>query len=118
MTAGGESFEEEAAGLFVAARSGGAIPLAMDRVDFYSVPCRGMSDVSGEKMIEYAKEAAEYGTLAVYVFHGVGGGHNLNVTREAHARLLDFLSANRQNYWTDTFLNVMKYTRQQLSEEK
>ncbi len=31
------------------------------------------------------------GGMAVIMFHGVGGGHSLNVSREAHRQVLRFL---------------------------
>jgi hypothetical protein len=58
------------------------------------------------------KEAAARGTMANITFHGVGGDY-LSVSSEAHEQLLSYLAANRRLYWTDTFLNIMKYVREQ-----
>jgi sialate O-acetylesterase len=47
--------------------------------------------------------------MAVIMFHGVGGGHPISVSREAHRLLLAWLAANRQQVWTDTFESVMRH---------
>ena len=50
--------------------------------------------------------------MALLTFHGVGGDY-LAVSREAHDQLLAHLAANRQIYWTDTFVSIMKHVRTQ-----
>ena len=46
-----------------------------------------------------------------FTFHGIGGDH-LSVSKEAHDELLKYLAENRGIYWTDTFINIMKYVKQ------
>lgn len=43
-------------------------------------------------------------------FHGIGGDY-LSVSNEAHEELLAYLAAHRKSYWTDTFINIMKYAK-------
>jgi sialate O-acetylesterase len=73
------------------------------------VPSWMAQGVSGEEMIAFVKKALEAGGLAVFMFHGVGGGHSINVSREAHRQLLDWLAANRETVWTGTFRKVMEH---------
>ena len=47
-----------------------------------------------------------------FTFHGIGGDH-LSVSNEAHEELLSYLAAHRDVYWTATFLNQLKYVREQ-----
>ncbi len=70
-----------------------------------------MPKVSGDEMIAYIERAARAGGMAVIMFHGVGGGHSLNVSREAHRQVLRCLDENRDRHWTGTFLAVMKHVR-------
>lgn len=109
--AGGESFVDSLRHLFTAARGDGEIPLDMRDVDIHLVPSWSAKEVSGQQMIDYVNRAAEHGTMAVFMFHGVGGGHNLNVSREAHRELLAYLSANRDRFWTERFDKVMAHVR-------
>ena len=110
FTIDGVSFVDSIRGLFSSARGAGDILKSMDQVDLYNVPSWGVSDPTGAELIAYVKEAAEKGTMAVFMFHSVGGGY-LNVSAEAHEQLLDYLDQNRDIFWTDTFLNVMKFVR-------
>lgn len=110
--AGEESFRDVVKELFVAARNDGPIPNSMDEVDLNFVPSWGVNDPTGRELIDYVKEAEKKGTIAVFMFHSVGGGY-LNVSAEAHQELLDYLEKNKKTLWTDTFMHVMKYVRNQ-----
>ncbi|MBN1820095.1 MAG: polysaccharide deacetylase family protein [Prolixibacteraceae bacterium] len=57
---------------------------------------------SGEELINLVKKAQNSGSLLVFLFHGVGGEHDLNVSLPAHRKLLLYLSENRNNIWTGT----------------
>ena len=104
------SFVDSIRNMFVAARSDGPIPDSMDMLDLHFAPSWGVVDPSGADLINYVKEAQKKGTIAIFMFHSVGGGY-LNVSEEAHGELLAYLSANRDLIWTDTFMNVMKYVK-------
>ena len=45
----------------------------------------------------------------MFMFHGVGGGHSINVDREAHRKLLAWLTSRKDDVWTDSFRNVMTH---------
>jgi peptidoglycan/xylan/chitin deacetylase (PgdA/CDA1 family) len=109
-TAGGASYVDAARPLFLAGRIGEDRIVADVRVlDPMLVPSWMVQGVSGEEMSAFVKKAVDAGGLAVFMFHGVGGGHSINVSREAHRQLLDWLAANRQTVWTDTFRKVMTH---------
>jgi len=74
-----------------------------------------VEDPSGEELIAYVEEAMEKGSLAVFMFHSVGGGY-LNVSEEAHEQLLEYLEENRETIWTAPFKEVMKFVAEELSE--
>lgn len=108
FTIDGISFIDSVRTLFPSARGGGDLAEKMHDVDPYYVPSWGVIDPSGEELIAYVEEARAKGTMAVFMFHSVGGGY-LNVSEEAHTMLLEYLDLNQDYLWTDTFLNVMKY---------
>jgi peptidoglycan/xylan/chitin deacetylase (PgdA/CDA1 family) len=110
--AGGELYVDGIRPLFIAARTGGnSIVADMRTLDIHLVPSWGVSGVSGQEMIDFVNVAADAGTMAVFMFHGVGGGHNLNVSRQAHRELIEYLDAQRDRFWTDTFAVVMDHLR-------
>jgi len=105
-----QSFVDAVRDLFYAARSDGPIPESMADIDTHFMPSWGVIDPTGEELINYVKKAQEKGTIAIFMFHSVGGGY-LNVSEEAHNQLLQYLDDHRDVIWTDTFLNVMKYVK-------
>jgi sialate O-acetylesterase len=107
----GQVFIDSIRPLFYAARSDGPIPENMSEVDLHFAPSWGVVDPSGTDLINYVKKAQENGTMAVFMFHSVGGGY-LNVSSEAHQELLTYLDENKSTIWTDTFLNVMRYIKE------
>lgn len=109
-TAGGHSYVDALRPLFLAARAVGDPPVTDVRaLDPMIVPSYMPQDVSGDVLIAFAKKAVAAGGLGVFVFHGVGGGHSIDVPREAHRQLLAWLAANRQTVWTGTFKKVMTH---------
>ena len=109
-TAGGRSYVDAARPLFLAARIGeDRVVTDVRALDPMLVPSWMVQGVSGEEMIAFAKKAIDAGGLAVFMFHGVGGGHSIDISREAHQKLVGWLAANRQTVWTDTFRSVMTH---------
>ena len=45
-----------------------------------------------------------------FTFHGIGGDY-ITTSKQAHEELLAYLAAHRDVYWTDTFINIMKYVK-------
>ena len=99
---------------FVAIKAGPGpgVPASMAAVDPYRVASVAPVGASGAELIALVKQAEERGTMIAFTFHGIGGDH-LSVSMQAHEELVRFLAAHRQEYWTDTFLNIMKHVRQQ-----
>ena len=66
-------------------------------------------EVSGEQLVERVRSEAENGTgLFNILFHGIGGDY-LTVSSQAHDELLEYLAANRDIYWVDSYINIMKH---------
>ena len=108
--AGQDSFVDALGPLFVAARGGTpAVVADLKTLDLHLVPGWGVRGVSGDEMIAFVNQALHTGGLAVFMFHGVGGGHDINVDRAEHQQLLAWLAANRPRIWTGTFLQVMQH---------
>lgn len=66
---------------------------------------------SAEYMIGLVEQARRTNTLLVFLFHGVGGGHNLNVDLKEHSKLLHYLKNNEKHVWTTTMVNVTEFIR-------
>jgi sialate O-acetylesterase len=71
---------------------------------------------SGQQLVNLVRKASETGSLLVFLFHGVGGEHSLNVSLEAHRELLQFLKENEKEIWTatmvDAAIHIAEYQKQ------
>lgn len=117
LNAGGSNYVDGLKSEFVAikTKSGGVTP-DMKTLDPYAVSVDFPTEVTGAQLIAVVKEAAAKGTMANFTFHGIGGEH-LSVSKEAHEELLKYLAANKDVYWTDTFVTIMKYVKEQQTKK-
>ncbi|MDG1750852.1 MAG: polysaccharide deacetylase family protein [Thalassotalea sp.] len=83
-------------------------PQNMTSFNRFNAPVMAPSNVSGQVLIDYVKQAKKYGTIAHITFHGIGGDH-LAVSNEDHQALLKYLSINKNDYWVDTYRNISEY---------
>jgi sialate O-acetylesterase len=97
---------------FTAARGVSSIMQTIDKVDLYNIGCYTISGQTGDQLINLVKQAMNTHTLLVFLFHGVGGEHALNVSLDAHSQLLHFLQQNQNNVWVAPLIDVAKYIKQ------
>lgn len=115
--AGGEDYLEalRAAKLVTYARgvhtSDEDLRAEVSQMDPMRVPARGFPDtVTGAELIDFAKQAAEGGGMAVYLFHGVGGDY-LQVSDAAHRELLAWLAAHPKEVWVTTLQGALDWAK-------
>ena len=94
---------------FVAARGVNAGMQPLNGVDLDDVNCYYIDGNSGDYMIDLVKKAVETKTLIVFLFHGVGGEHNINVSLEAHNELIKYLAEHESDIWIAPMVDVAKY---------
>ena len=103
---------------FVAARGVKSEMQKLTDVDLYNIGCYAISGQTGQELIELVKKAMAGNTLLVFLFHGVGGEHGLNVSLPAHRELLQFLKKNEKDIWIAPMLEVAKYIKTNQSKTK
>jgi sialate O-acetylesterase len=81
---------------FIAARGVSRQMNKISGIGLTNVNCYPVSGESGAQMIEWVQKAMETNSLLVFLFHGVGGGHSLNVSNEAHRELILFLKQHEK----------------------
>lgn len=117
MTAGGASYVEAIKADFVAARGVHPAMLPNKPTNYSNIGCYSVQGQTGEELIALVKKAMETNSLIVFLFHGVGGEHALNVSLEAHSKLLHFLKDNEKKIWNPTFLEAAKYMQASQSNQ-
>ena len=85
--------------------------LPVNKIDLYNIGCYTIAGQSGDQLIEMVKRAMSTNTLLVFLFHGVGGEHALNVSLGAHRQLLQFLKENQKHVWVSTMVDVAEFIK-------
>lgn len=94
---------------FVAARGVSEKVMQLNEVDLFNVNSFVVNGQSGEELIAIVKKAMEQKGFVVFLFHGVGGEHDINVSLGAHAQLVHFLKENEKDIWTAPFVEICQY---------
>jgi peptidoglycan-N-acetylglucosamine deacetylase len=96
---------------FVGARGVRSALDSIGKVNLDNIDCYGVNGQTADQMIALVKEAMRTHTLLVFLFHGVGGGHTLNVGLHEHRLLLHFLKDHEREIWIAPMVEVAKYVR-------
>jgi sialate O-acetylesterase len=92
---------------FVGGRNGEGAFLKLEDINPYQINAFSINDnYSSEKLIEMVNYAKNTGSLVVFLFHGVGGGHNSNVSLNKHNDLINHLKANENDIWVAPLVDI------------
>lgn len=111
LTVNGEFFYKQLENDFAGARGvTGGLQVPAD-VNLSDIRCYMISGQSADYMIDLVKKAQASHTILVFLFHGVGGGHNINVSLDAHSKLLHYLKNNEKDIWIAPMVDVAERVR-------
>jgi peptidoglycan/xylan/chitin deacetylase (PgdA/CDA1 family) len=96
---------------FIAARAVRNEMPTIDNVKLWDLPSYMINGQTGEQMIELVKQAVEKKALLIFLFHGVGGEHSLNVALDEHAKLLQYLKEHQKELWIAPMVDVAEYVK-------
>lgn len=82
-----------------------------EKIDLSDIHCFGINGQNADFMIGLVKQAMESRRLLVFLFHGVGGGHSINVALEEHRKLIQFLKTHEREIWVAPMIDVALYLR-------
>lgn len=111
MHAGAEAYHDKIHGDFVSARGVKSEMIPADEIDMFNVGSYMINGESGEKLVSLVNEAMKNNRLLVFLFHGVGGEHDLNVGLKEHAQLLHYLKAHENEIWIAPFAEVTSHIK-------
>jgi sialate O-acetylesterase len=115
---GDSSYFDQLRNEFTGARGVKSRMLSMETVDLYDIDCYSGNGQTGEELISLVKQAEASHTLIVFLFHGVGGGHSLNISLEAHSKLIHYLKQKEKEIWIAPMTEVAEYIRNSKSSLK
>jgi peptidoglycan-N-acetylglucosamine deacetylase len=111
MKAGGISFIDKIKENFIAARGVEGKMQKITDIDLYNIGSFMINGNTGTEMIDLVKKAMDNEYLLVFLFHGVGGEHGLNVSLDAHRELLYFLKQNEKSIWVAPLEEVAEFIK-------
>jgi peptidoglycan/xylan/chitin deacetylase (PgdA/CDA1 family) len=106
LTINGVPFYKDLQKDFAGARGTTAGTQGANEVDLNNIDCYMINGQSAEYMIDLVKKAQQSHKLIVFLFHGVGGGHSINVSLDAHSKLLHYLKNNEKDIWVAPMVDV------------
>jgi sialate O-acetylesterase len=111
MKAGDSSYVDDIKSEFVGARTVEGKTQQINEIDLYRIPCYMINGESADEMISLVKKAMETNGLIVFLFHGVGGEHPLNVSLNEHNTLLRFIKHNEKNIWIAPMVDIAAFIK-------
>lgn len=103
---------------FIAARAVREQMHTIDKINLYDIDCYAMNNATAEQMIQLVNQAVQSHTLLVLLFHGVGGEHSINVSLDAHSKLLHYLKQHENEIWIAPMIDVANYVKVYQSKSK
>jgi sialate O-acetylesterase len=107
--AGESSYVDMIKNQFTAARSVQKQMESGEEIDLFDIGSYMINGESGTELIELVKDAVAKNALLVFLFHGVGGEHSLNVSLKAHRELIVFLKENEKEIWIAPLNEIAEY---------
>lgn len=116
--AGNSSYVSEIKSEFVGARGVEGKMQKINDIDLFDIGSYMINELPGDSLISLVKQAMAGNDLLVFLFHGVGGGHSINVSLDAHSKLLHFLKQNENNIWIASMVDVAEYIKEYQQKNK
>lgn len=85
----------------------------LSNLDVTNLNCYVVDDGNADQLQSWAEKAKSENALLIVLFHGVGGGHNINVDLKKHNAFLKYLKDNERDYWVTTLLDAAQHCVEQ-----
>lgn len=110
-TVEGSSFASEISNDFLALRTTESKMQKIDEVNLQEVGSYVINGNTADELIALVKEAMNKDALLVFLFHGVGGEHPINVSLDAHSKLLHFIKQNEDKIWVSPLVDIAEFIK-------
>jgi peptidoglycan/xylan/chitin deacetylase (PgdA/CDA1 family) len=97
---------------FVAARGVASGFPEIKNIDLTNTTAFAQVASTALQMIAQIEEAERKNSFVVFLFHGVGGEHPLNIDLEEHQKLLEYLKKRKKDIWVAPMVEIAKYIRE------
>jgi peptidoglycan-N-acetylglucosamine deacetylase len=106
---GDSSFVDSIRNDFVAAR--GVLPgmNLKESADLFDIRAFTVDGQSGDDLIKLVREAVKEHAFLVFLFHGVGGEHAMNIALPEHNKLIRYLKENEKDIRVAPMVDISAY---------
>lgn len=116
MQTGEGSFVDAIKPYFVSMRGVAGRVNKLETLELTNIDCFVVDNTNADQLVTWAEKARDENGLLVVLFHGVGGGHGINVDRKKHNDFLTYLKSHADDYWVTTLLEASQHSLQQKSK--
>lgn len=114
---GGESYVELIKDQFVGARGVHKGFEKIGDIELFDIRSYMINGESAKELKGLVDEAIERGALVVFLFHGVGGEHGLDVSRENHQALVKYLNKKKDQVWVAPMVEIAQFVKEKQAEK-
>ena len=107
----GQDFSELIRDDFVGARGVQFSSGNKDDIDLMHIPAFYVTGHTGEALIGLVEQAREHQLLIVFLFHGVGDDHSLNIAKAEHLKLIQYLGEYQEYIWVAPMVDVAEFMK-------
>lgn len=80
-------------------------------IDLFDIKAFGINGQTADELINIVNQAKTNNSLVVFLFHGVGGGHALNISSEEHNKFLFYLKNNEESIWISPLVKILEFIK-------
>ena len=106
---GGDSIVDVIKNATVAARTVSRGINVPGKIDLYDLLAYSVSGHDAETLQAQVEKAVENNGLLIFLFHGVGGEHDLNIDHDEHQKFIEYLSGRKNDFWLAPLIDVADY---------
>jgi len=96
---------------FISARGVVGNLVSKSDIDYFNIDSYAVDGNSADDLIDLVEDARRSGKMLVFMFHGVGGGHPINVDLDVHSELLHYLKDHEKDIWVVPMVDVVQYLK-------
>ncbi len=79
------------------------------QINLYDLLAYSVYGQDAELLIQEVAKAVSNNGLLVFLFHGVGGEHGLNIDRDEHRKFIEYLASSKDELWIAPLVDVADY---------
>lgn len=107
--AGDQSIVDVIKNAAVAARGVNGGVNTLGQLDLYDLRTYSVSGQKAELLQLEAEKAIRNNGLVIFLFHGIGGEHDLIIERDQHRQFIEYLASRKEDFWIAPLIEIADF---------